>query len=155
MLCYGSIQAPTAAAPGEPGYWRGAVPLAPTDDAAGTHRPALNVDLSTMLPLIVQQLIFGKGRGRQFVEEQVSRVRRAACDDDAKAVIREVVRDNFFPELRGGAAEAEAVGAERSAKHLQKVVEWFYAALMRRAPWQTWTVDIYDAMRCIDHLPIG
>jgi len=26
---------------------------------------------------------------------------------------------------------------------------------MKRAPWQNWTNDIYDAMRCIDFLPIA
>ena len=40
-------------------------------------------------------------------------------------------------------------------RHLLKVVEWFHASLMRRSPWSTWTNDIYDAMRCIDHLPIS
>ena len=67
---------------------------------------------------------------------------------------------------------------ERVEKHLAKVVEWplgamklscgvaskpakhtgaarFYALLMRKSPWTTWTNDIYDAMRCIDHLPIS
>ena len=36
-----------------------------------------------------------------------------------------------------------------------KVVEWLHATLMKKSPWTTWTNDIYDAMRCIDHLPIG
>ena len=31
----------------------------------------------------------------------------------------------------------------------------FYALLIRRSPWTNWTNDIYDAMRCIDHLPIS
>ena len=40
-------------------------------------------------------------------------------------------------------------------KHLAKVAEWFYGVLLKREPWGSWTNDIYDAMRCIDHLPIG
>mmetsp|Transcript_47116 Transcript_47116/g.130944 ORF Transcript_47116/g.130944 Transcript_47116/m.130944 type:complete len:292 (-) Transcript_47116:143-1018(-) len=118
-------------------------------EAAGLHKPALDIDLSTLLPLLVQQLLFGKGRGNAFVTEQVSKVRRAAAtsDDTAKEVIRDVIRGNFFAEL------SDADAAE--SRHLSKVVEWFYAVLMKSFPWQTWTNDIYDAMRCIDHLPIG
>ena len=38
-------------------------------------RPALDVDLSTLLPLLLQQLMFGKGRGKSFVDDKVSQVR--------------------------------------------------------------------------------
>ena len=37
----------------------------------------------------------------------------------------------------------------------KKLLPRFYALLIRRSPWTTWTNDIYDAMRCIDHLPIS
>ena len=42
----------------------------------GLHKPALDVDLATLLPLILQQLILGKGRGKAFVGERISRVVR-------------------------------------------------------------------------------
>ena len=48
------------------------------------HKPALDVDLATMLPFVVQHLMFGKGRGKAFVSEQVSNVWRARTDDEAK-----------------------------------------------------------------------
>ena len=35
------------------------------------HKPALDVDLSTLLPVVIQELLFGKGRGKQFVNDQV------------------------------------------------------------------------------------
>lgn len=151
------------------------------------HKPALDVDLCTLLPLVVQQLMFGKGRGKGFVDEQVSRVRRARCGEAARAIIREVLVQNFFPELAELAshghgecdelahqppsfihsefrtkveydawlASGAAAGLRAKAKHLGKAVEWFYATLMRRPPWDAWVNDIYDAMRCIDHLPVG
>ena len=94
---------------------------------------------------------------------QVSKVRRAQSDDEAKAVIKAVVKANFFQELSaadgdlgvGGGTDSAAASGQHSEKHLRKVVEWFHASLMKRSPWSTWTNDIYDAMRCIDHLPIG
>ena len=52
-------------------------------------------------------------------------------------------------------AEHQAEQAYNANKHLAKVVEWTHAVLMKRIPWESWTNDIYDAMRCIDHLPIG
>ena len=57
-------------------------------------------------------------------------------------------------------ADADGASADNSQvahkrKHLGKVVEWFHDVLLKRPPWSTWTNDIYDAMRCIDHLPIG
>lgn len=131
------------------------------------HKPALDIDLSTLLPEVVRQLMFGKGRGKPFVEEQVSRVRRAKTEEEAKAVIRTVLRENFFPELPEGlpdgaehTGDAPALDTHHTAtslqqKHLSKVVEWFHDVLLKRGPWSTWTNDIYDAMRCIDHLPIG
>jgi len=127
-------------------------------DHEGLHKPALDVDLNTLLPLVVQQLIFGKGRGKRFVEEQVSLARRARTDDQAKSVIKAVIKDTFFPHLNEPMQSGDGFGNESDAaghRHLLKVVEWFHASLMRRSPWSTWTNDIYDAMRCIDHLPIS
>ena len=52
-------------------------------------------------------------------------------------------------------------GQVRSARariedaHLHELAEWLFAVVMKRAPWTSWTDDIYWAMRCIDHLPIG
>ena len=60
------------------------------------HKPALDVDLCTLLPEVVQQLLFGKGRGKPFVNQKVSEVRRAKSDDEAKALIKQVLQENFF-----------------------------------------------------------
>ena len=40
-------------------------------DAEALQKPALDVDLATLLPLLVQQLMLGKGKGKAFVAEQV------------------------------------------------------------------------------------
>jgi len=141
-------------------------------DPDGLHKPALEVDLSLLLPLVVQQLLLGKGRGIAFVNEQISSMRRAPSEDAAKALIYAVVCENF-PELctpvarreassqatagfaaPGPAGSAEDAHARGSSRHATKLVDWFYAMVMKRGPWTNWTNDIYDAMRCIDHLPI-
>jgi hypothetical protein len=117
------------------------------------HKPALDVDLFSLLPLIVQQLLLGKGRGRSFIEEQSGKVRRATTksDDDAKSLIKQTLRENFFPDgSLGGMGSSEAI-----EKVLCNVADWFLAVLLKRHPWDTWTNDIYDAMRCIDHLPVA
>eukprot|EP00930_Biecheleria_cincta_P047550 TRINITY_DN32985_c0_g1_i1.p1 TRINITY_DN32985_c0_g1~~TRINITY_DN32985_c0_g1_i1.p1 ORF type:complete len:779 (-),score=133.68 TRINITY_DN32985_c0_g1_i1:288-2624(-) len=121
------------------------------------HKPALDIDLSTLLPVVVQQLIFGKGRGKQFVNDSVGKVRRASSksDEAAKEIIKTVICENFFPHLQAQSEGAPPPSPSPTQKHLLKVVEWFYAMLMKRSPWTTWTDDVYDAMRCIDHLPIG
>ena len=111
------------------------------------HKPSLDVDLNVLLPTIVQQLILGKGRGKMFVTDKKSEIWRASAED-AKVMIKDVIRSNFFSNISG---EEECWKEE---KHLSKLAEWFYTSLKKRPPWQTWTNDIYDAMRCIDHLPI-
>ena len=130
------------------------------DDAAhhahALHKPALDVDLATLLPLVVQQLVLGKGRGKPFVNEKVSLIKRARTEGEAKGIIGEVVRENFFqPHTKGAAEAAPPPLSAPQEKHLGKVTEWFYKVLMKRGPWATWTDDIYDAMRCIDHLPVA
>ena len=45
------------------------------------------------------RLLFGKGRGKSFVQEQASRVWRSKSEEDGKELIREAVRENFFPSL--------------------------------------------------------
>ena len=115
--------------------------------ASRVHKPSLDVDLNVLLPTIVQQLILGKGRGKMFVTDKKSEIWRAKTED-AKAMIKDVIRSNFFCNNNG---EEESWKDE---KHLSKLAEWFYTSLKKRAPWQNWTNDIYDAMRCIDHLPI-
>jgi len=134
------------------------------------HKPALDVDLCTLLPEVVQQLLFGKGRGKPFVNQKVSEVRRAKSDDEAKALIKQVLQENFFTAVfddAKGASGTHSGGTRDSTlmarmptrdvanKHLHKVVEWLHAVLLRRSPWKTWTNDVYDAIRCIDHLPIA
>ena len=80
--------------------------------------------------------------------------RRAPSEEAAKKIIHQVVLENFFPELRASNEVPNTAALQAQAHHLVKVVEWFYASLMRKEPWSNWTNDIYDAMRCIDHLPI-
>jgi len=119
--------------------------------------PHLAVELATLLPQLVQQLLLAKGRGRSFVTNKISEVRRAACksDDTAKAILRELLRDAFFREL-APAEPGEPTGAAASAEaaHLDSLVEWLFAVILKRAPWTTWTDDLYDCMRCIDFMPI-
>lgn len=110
-------------------------------------RPALDIDLHTILPMVVQRLILGKGRGTFFVNDIVSQLWQSKADEDAKVIIKDVIRANFYPIDMPGAED-------RIDRHIFKVTEWFYALLKKRIPWSNWTNDIYDAMRCIDHLPI-
>ena len=150
----GSIQFPSEYING--GRAEGATsPMTKVEPSYELHKPALKVDLATLLPLIVQQLILGKGRGRQCVTDTTSRILRSPDEQAAKAVIKEALLKGFFPQVAnehcGGAGHEHTL----AHKHLAKLIEWFYAVLLRRVPWNTWTADIYDAMRCIDHLPIA
>lgn len=135
-----------------------------TREASKLQIPALDIDLNYYMPLLVRQLLLGKGRGKDFADAQAQRVRTASgrSDDEAKALIRQTLRENFYPELGpdeggllGAGVSGDGPAGDPKHKHLHRVAEWFYALLMKRAPWQSWTSDIYDAMRCIDHLPIG
>jgi len=118
------------------------------------HKPALDIDLISLLPLIVQQLLLGKGRGgKSFIDDRLRRVRNATTksDDDAKSLIKQTLRENFFPDgSLGGMGSAQDI-----EKLLCNVADWFLAVLLKRPPWETWTHDLYDAMRCIDHLPVA
>jgi hypothetical protein len=134
----GSIQFPSEYIQGTPSQVAGEAP----------HKPSLDVDLNTVLPTVVQQLMLGKGRGTTFVTNKVSEIWRAK-PEDAKDIIKKTIRGNFYLHIHG---EDESFKAE---KHISKVAEWFYALLKKESPWDTWTRDIYDAMRCIDHLPIS
>ena len=116
----------------------------------------------------MQQLLLAKGRGPSFVTNKISEVRRAACksDDKAKAILRTLLRDAFFGELANERADELAneradpaeppTGAAASAEavHLDSLAEWLFAVILKRAPWTTWTDDLYDCMRCIDFMPI-
>ncbi len=127
-------------------YIRGSI-----SNSSGTvslHKPSLDIDLNTVLPTLIDQLILGKGRGRAFVTNMRSEIWRAN-PDDAKVLIMEVLKENFYPNVQG---EDELL---KSEKHIRKVAKWFYTVLKRQPPWGNWTRDIYDAMRCIDHLPIS
>jgi hypothetical protein len=102
------------------------------------HKPSLDVDLNAVLPTVVQQLLLGKRRGTSFVTNTKSTIWRLhPCE--AKELIEQTVSENFGPLTKS---------------HMAKVVEWFYAMLKKQPPWGNWTYDIYDAMRCIDHLPV-
>ena len=102
------------------------------------HKPSLDIDLNAVLPTVVQQLLLGKGRGTSFVVNTKSTIWRLP-PPQAKQLIAETVNQNFGPLTDG---------------HMAKVVEWFWCMLKKQPPWGNWTHDIYDAMRCIDHLPI-
>eukprot|EP00928_Gymnodinium_smaydae_P071806 TRINITY_DN5528_c1_g1_i1.p1 TRINITY_DN5528_c1_g1~~TRINITY_DN5528_c1_g1_i1.p1 ORF type:complete len:788 (+),score=99.90 TRINITY_DN5528_c1_g1_i1:46-2364(+) len=111
-------------------------------------KPALDIDLHLILPMVVHRLILGKGRGVAFVNRTISQIWQAKTDDAAKAIIQDVIRENFYPVRKPGSDAAVC-------KHISKMAEWFYALVKKHVPWSNWTRDIYDAMRCIDHLPIS
>ncbi len=116
------------------------------------QKPCLNVDLNVLLPSVIEQLILGKGRGRSFVSNTRSDVWRVD-EEMAKEMIGRILLENFYPGI-----ENEETDIDLKSKvqiHVKKVAEWFYALLKKKPPWTNWTNDIYDAMRCIDHLPIS
>lgn len=115
------------------------------------HKPALDVDLNTVLPTVVYQLLLGKGRGTGFVVDKKSEIWKAS-PEKAKELFKDVIRENFFSPSTVLQDEEARIKTE---KHLAKVAEWFYAMLKKQDPWGNWSKDIYDAMRCIDHLPIA
>ena len=123
----------------------------PTKHLHLPQRPCLDVDLNILLPSIIENLILGKGRGKSFVSNKRSEIWRAK-EDDGKATIRGILLENFYPSIDS------AEDSELQSKvqiHVSRVAEWFYALLKKSGPWTSWTKDIYDAMRCIDHLPIS
>jgi hypothetical protein len=119
-----------------------------TREMGALYKPSLFIDLYTVLPTVIDQLILGKGRGRAFVTNTRSEIWRAD-PEKAKEMIMAVLKENFYQDIHG---EDENLKAQ---KHIQKVSMWYYALLKRISPWGNWTRDIYDAMRCIDHLPIS
>jgi hypothetical protein len=127
-------------------YIRGA--QYPNPDVGALHKPSLVIDLNTVLPTLIDQLILGKGRGRSFVTNTRSEIWKLD-PEKAKELIMAVLKENFYRDVHG---EDETLKAQR---HMQKVSMWYYALLKRISPWGNWTRDIYDAMRCIDHLPIS
>ena len=92
----------------------------------------------------LHQLLLGKGR--PGVANLLHDVRRASAksEDTAKGLLRDVLCASFS-EL--GAAEGEPPAAAGP------LVDWLYGVILKRAPWDSWTEDVYSAMRCIDHLP--
>ena len=116
------------------------------------QKPCLNVDLNVLLPSVVEQLILGKGRGRSFVSNTRSDIWRAE-EETAKGLIGRILMENFYPGLENEETDGDLKCKVK--KHVKKVAEWFYDLLKKKTPWTNWTHDIYDAMRCIDHLPIS
>jgi len=116
------------------------------------QKPGLNVDLNILLPSVIEQLILGKGRGKSFVSNTRSEIWRAK-EEDAKVMIQGVLMENFYPGMEN--QETEGGLKHKVQIHVKKVAEWFYAMMKKQSPWTNWTYDIYDAMRCIDHLPIS
>lgn len=62
------------------------------------HKPSLEIDLNTVLPTLVEQMILGKGRGRSFVANKRSEIYRAK-PEKARDLIMEVLRENFYPDI--------------------------------------------------------
>lgn len=122
------------------------------DRQKSVHKPALDVDLNTILPNIVYQLLLGKGRGPGFVSNKKSDIWRAP-KEKAKELIKEVIQENFFDSSSLALEEPDEF--EKVEKHLGRLTEWFWTMMKKQEPWGNWTKDIYDAMRCIDHLPIA
>mmetsp|Transcript_23911 Transcript_23911/g.50386 ORF Transcript_23911/g.50386 Transcript_23911/m.50386 type:complete len:902 (-) Transcript_23911:52-2757(-) len=116
------------------------------------QKPCLDVDLNVLLPSVIEQLILGKGRSKSFVSNTRSEIWRAK-EEDGKEIIQKILLDNFYPSTHEEGADDEVKA--KSLKHTAKVAEWFYSLLKKKSPWTNWTNDIYDAMRCIDHLPIS
>ena len=123
----------------------------PSCNGATSNKPSLNVDLNILLPAIVEQLVLGKGRGASFVSNKRSEIWRAD-EASAKKIIRSVVWENFYPRI---CSDSNDEATRRVVRHCTRVAEWFYSLLKKRSPWSDWTADIYNAMRCIDHLPIA
>jgi hypothetical protein len=71
----------------------------------------------------------------------------------AKEMIGGILLENFYPGIENEETDVDLKSKVRI--HVKKVAEWFYALLKKNPPWTNWTNDIYDAMRCIDHLPIS
>ena len=80
--------------------------------------------------------------------DKVHQIWQSKGEEDAKAIIKDVIQENFYP------ADVPDSAWVDCDKHIIKVAEWFHGVLKKRSPWGNWTNDIYDAMRCIDHLPI-
>ncbi|KAL3767244.1 hypothetical protein ACHAW5_005255, partial [Stephanodiscus triporus] len=116
------------------------------------QKPCLNVDLNILLPSVIEQLILGKGRGRSFVSNTRSVIWRAE-EEMAKEMIERILLENFYPGLENEETDSDLKC--RVGIHVKKVAEWFYDLVKKKTPWTNWTHDIYDAMRCIDHLPIS
>jgi len=139
----GSIHYPTLTSFASPSAGNGAT--------SNLTKPSLNVDLNILLPAIVEQLVLGKGRGASFVCNKRSEIWRVD-EAEAKMTIRSVVLENFYPQIR---ADGNDEATQRAVRHCTRIAEWFFCLLKKRSPWSDWTVDIYNAMRCIDHLPIS
>lgn len=116
------------------------------------HKPCLDVDLNILLPSVIEQLILGKGRGKSFVSNTRSELWRAE-DNKAKDIIGMILMENFYSGIQSEQADIDLQSKVRT--HVEKVAEWFYDVLKKNPPWSNWTHDIYDAMRCIDHLPVS
>ena len=115
-------------------------------------KPGLEVDLNVLLPDLVCRLLLGKGRGPAFVTNTRSEIWRSK-EEEGKGILKRVMRENFYSHTMNS-SDSSREEHYRAERHLDNVVQWYYAVLKKMPPWDGWTNDIYDAMRCIDHLPI-
>ena len=97
-------------------------------------------------------MLLGKGRGKSFVSNKRCEIWRAK-EEDGKEMLRNLLMENFYSTPNKNSLDDEAKA--KLQQHVKKLAEWFCALLKKQAPWNNWTHDIYDAMRCIDHLPIS
>ena len=122
------------------------------DSNMSVMKPGLQVDLNVLLPDVVCRLLLGKGRGSTFVTNIRSEIWHAK-EEEGKEIIKRVMRENFYAHLMDVENSSEEL--DKAEHHLDNVAFWYYAVLKKKSPWKGWTNDIYDAMRCIDHLPIA
>mmetsp|Transcript_30001 Transcript_30001/g.72809 ORF Transcript_30001/g.72809 Transcript_30001/m.72809 type:complete len:831 (+) Transcript_30001:71-2563(+) len=73
-------------------------PRPPTSHRLSIHKPSLEIDLNTVLPTLVEQMILGKGRGRSFVANKRSEIWHSN-PEKARDLIMEVLQQNFYPDI--------------------------------------------------------
>jgi len=100
----GSIQFPSEYIQGVSGKDDGAV----VASTRPLHKPALNIDLNSLLPTVIFKLLLGKGRGNAFCTNTRSDIWKARPPKEGKAIIQKVLWDYFYSQLEAGAEKEKA-----------------------------------------------